>query len=335
MTIRLVPTSDATTWDALVADASGGTSFHRWSWLQLHSRLSGWRFIPLIVEERGTAVGVVPVLVHTGVPRSGVRPAFPYVGPLVPPSLLAEVLIALRRWQLPHLLPILRLEFGPDTGSGTDALSAAGYVSEVDSTFVVQLAGRTDADLEKALASRRRRAIRQADRNGVSVRPSAPGEIAALLPRLLGEAFGARELDSPYPRTIGSDIEEWARGRDDVYSTTVLIDGVPVGAQVALTDQDTVYGWAGGTLRDNRATDPFTVLAFDLFRWSRARGHRDIDLVGKVDEGVSAFKRSLGGVERPYVVASSVRVPSKVIGAFREVRRFSGRGWRVGTETSD
>jgi hypothetical protein len=308
--LRLRRSTDPERWDALVSSLPGGTAFHERSWLELQADTFGWHFIPLEVLADGEAVGVVPILLRSRVTRRSATPPFPFVGPLVPEPLLRGALRELRRWQARHGAPHIRLDFGPDAPAATaEDLAAAGYGWRPERTFVIELAGRTADDLRRAMNRNTRRSVDAAAEKGVTVRPARPGDVSALLPRILDEAYGGRGIAPAYPHSIGERIERWRGDREEVYARVALVGGEPAGMLVALGGRPVVMGWAGGCLRAYRHANPNTVLHFDLLNWALDRGNTALDLVGYVDEGVSRFKRSLGATESPYLSATSSLIP--------------------------
>jgi hypothetical protein len=323
--IRLVRTDDGALWDRVVATTGRGTAFHAWDWLQLAARQFGWRFDALVVEQDRRPVGVFPLFVEVGMPPHSVRPPFPYTGPLVQEEMLQETLRALRRWQLRHALPRVRFEFPPSVQTQS-ALESANCSWQEDATFVIPVEGRSEAELMAGMSRRSQRAVKKAAAAGVEIRASLPGEVADLLPRLFEEAWGVRGLVSPYPSSIAVELDDRIGTDARFHATTAVLEGRPIGVQVALIHERRVYCWGGGALRANRDQQPFTALAFDLFVWALRNGYEAVDMVGKVDEGVATFKRSLGGVEIPYLIAASTIVPSPAIAVVRALheRRSAG-----------
>lgn len=311
--VRLVQTRDPELWDALVAAATGGTLFHRWGWLDLQARIQGAPIDRLLVWEGDAPIGVFPVPRRRG-PAIDTLPApFPYLGPLVPVDRLAGTIAAFRRWQLLHGVLLGRFEFAPDAPPATARmLAASGCVVREDATVVVDLRhGSLDA-MQAAYSSIRRRDIRRAIRDGVSVRPARAGEAARLLPEVLGEAFEAHGRPSPYPADFGARIETWAAGRPDVGMFTALVGDEPAGIQVVIGGGPTAMAWVGASLRRFRAANPNVLLYQALLQWALERGCEEVDLCGVVDDGVRRYKLAFGGVERSYLRVESFFGPKRL-----------------------
>ncbi|WIB79171.1 GNAT family N-acetyltransferase [Curtobacterium sp. MCPF17_002] len=325
--ITFTRATSAAEWDPLVAASPGATGFHDWSWLRLMADVFGWTFHPLVVHENGRSVGVFPVLMRPSLLPRPAEPPFPYVGPLVPDALLGATIGAFRRWQIRHGRPFVRFEFGPGSAEAARRTFTGTRADwKPDRTIIVDLAGCTPETLTAGMKKGARHALRTAERNDVRIRPSLPGELTELLPDVLGEAYTSRGVPSPYPDDIGARIEAWAVGRDDVYIATAIVGDESVGALVALAGHPVVTGWAGGSLRAHRAANPSTALYHDMLQWALRRGHTSVDLVGYVDEGISRFKKSFGGVEQPYLTVISSLVPDAVLSAGATVRRSTRSG---------
>jgi hypothetical protein len=330
MAIEFERAHDGRRWGELVDASPGATSFHDWDWLHLMASVFDYRLVPLIVTHDGRAIGVFPILMkHSVLPRAA-EPPFPYVGPLVPPELLTPTLRAFRHWQMTHGLPFVRFDFGPLLAAEMQQALSQGPVEwKADRSIVVDLEGHTPATLVARMRDNPKKSLRKAERNGVVVRQSLPGELSVLLPRILHEAYTSHGVQSPYPDHAGARIEEWAAGRDDVYIGTALVHGEAAGVMVGLGSHSTAMAWVGGALREFRAANPNTLLYYDLILWALERGHPALDLVGYVDDRVAQFKMSLGGVERPYLNAISNRLPRGILAAAGAVRARRARRARA------
>lgn len=326
MTIEFTRAEDARLWSELVGGSPGATSFHDWDWLHLMADVFDYRLVPLIVSQGSRPVGVFPILLKPSVLPRAAEPPFPYVGPLVPDALLAPTLVAFRRWQLAHGLPFVRLDFGPLLADRVrEALTETPCEWEADRSIVIDLAGMTPDTLVQRMKANPKKSLKAAARHEVEVRPSLPGELTMLLPRILDEAYTSHGVPSPYPDRAGERIEEWAEGRDDVSIATAVVRGEPAGVMVGLGSHSTAMAWVGGALREFRSANPNTLLYYDLLLWALRRGHPALDLVGYVDDRVAQFKMSLGGVERPYLNAVSNRLPRVVLAAAGAVRDLRTR----------
>ena len=324
--VQLVPTDDAGLWDRLVVDHPRHTQFHTWAWLQLTERLLSSRAEHLLVVVAGAPVGVVPVV------RDGHRfmahgLPFPYLGPLVPDDLLAATVRAFRVWQLRHGVAFAVFDLPPGV-DGQHALVSAGASARPTSTVIVDLPA-DEAALLDGYSAMRRRSLRKAERAGVRVLPSAPGELTALLDDVLDQAYEAHGISSPYPTGSGALIEEWMKGRDDVVALTAFVGDEPAGVHVVLTGGPLSLSWLVACDRRFRDVGPNAALYHGALVESVRRGFAQMDLVGRVDDGVARFKTSFGGVEVPYVAADSFLGPEALRRAAKRVRALVRRSQPV------
>ena len=326
MATRLTATSDGALWQGLVEQSPRRTAFHDWSWLRMMSDAFGWRFDPLLVLVDEEPVGVFPVFRESRWTPRNVSVPFPFLGPLVPDEHLAGALRALRRWQAQHGLLMVRFDFPPGAGAAVKgSLSEAGCEWANDATFIVDLRHGSAETLRTRFDRDIRRRVRKAEEEGVEVRPSQPGELTELLPRVLNEAYTSHGKPSPYPSGIAEHIERWSAGRSDVYVRTAFVRGRPAGVLVALGLAPVTIGWLGGALREFRRVSANVALTVGSLEWALQRGHVAMDFGGYVNDEVARFKASFGADRHPYLSAASVRIPGFVIGAAHEIRRRRGR----------
>lgn len=314
-------TRDRTVWDELVAGAEGALPFHGWGWLDLQEQVLGVGYERLLVLAGDEPLGVFPV--PRSSPRSPTAPMLPYpfLGPLVPADRLLETFRAFRRWQWRHGLVVGRLEFGPDLADAARApLREARFGFRESGSVAVDLRHGSREEMFDRFSKYRRRDIRRALRDGASVRPARPGEVGALLPRVLDEAYGSHGVANPYPEHTGRLVEEWAEGRDDVCLFTGLVGDEPAGVQVGLGGHPTAIAWVGASLRQFRDANVNTLLYLRVMEWALDAGCERIDFCAVVDEGVARYKLAFGGVERPYLLADSTLVPQKARLLVRGVR---------------
>ena len=325
-TVRLERTTDATAWDALVDARTPEPAFHRWSWLDLQSRINGFVIERLVALRGDEPIGVVPVARKSARSFEGADAPFPYLGPLVATEHLAATVAALRRWQRQNRLLTTHFEFGPQAQDATlAALGATGTEAHHDSTVIMDLSHGSLEQLRAGYSSLRRRDIRRAVRDGSSVREALPGEITTLLPQVLGEAFEAHGKPSPYHESVGAQVEAWAAGRDDVGLFTALVNDEPAGVQVVIGGGDFAMAWAGACLRKYRDANPNVLLYDRLLEWSVEKGYSTVDLCGRVDEGVLRYKLAFGGAVQPYTVARSTLIPQPLLSAAARARRLVKR----------
>ncbi len=311
--LRLQPCSDVALWDRLVLTLPGGTSFHVSHFLDLQERMLGVRIERHLLLADGQPVGALPVVRRS---RRSLRSPwlpFPMLGPVVPEDLLPAALREFRRRQRRGLLVLGRFDVAPALAAAAPAAAGAtGMQVREDGTAVLDLEHRSAATLDSRMTASRRQGIRRAERAGVHAREARPGEVSAVLDAALDGAYARRGSVNPYPAGSGARIEDWARGREDVFLGVVFDRDVLVGATVVLAGHSVAAGWVGACLPGARACNAEAVLLREAFLWAMRRGNAAIDFGGRVDDDVERFKLSFGARAARYVTVESFLGPQVV-----------------------
>ena len=322
--VTLSPCTDPAVWNELVLRQPGGTAFHEWSFIDLAERLTGFRVERLLVS-MSEPVGVLPVVRRSAGSPIGEWMPFPYFGPAVPAELLGATLRAARRWQWRHRLVLGRFDLAPALADVVHvAADSAGMLVEDDSTLVLDVSHGSMDQVYAGMSARRRQYIRAADRKGVESRPALPGETAALLGRVLDSAYRRHGAEPPYPADVGAQFEAWAAGRDDVIALTSSVDGEPVGVSIGMGWHPVALNWVGAVLPEAQSSHANDLQYRDLVAWSIDRGHAVFDLVGRVDDAVERYKRTLGAHSVPYARVVSLLAP-RVVTRWIRARRSHAR----------
>lgn len=323
--VELVRSDDARLWDSVLAANPARTPFHRWAWLSDVAGLLDLRFVPMIALHDDRPVGVVPLLVRDGRIRIAPPLPFPYIGPVVPDRLLAAALTAQRAWQRRSGTLTAEIQLGPGATRGAGGVVAATTRTHHEATFRVDLAGGSADGLWAGLSSRRRNAVRVAERRGVTVRRSIPGDGALLLPRVLDEAFHAHGRSSPYPASVGTWTDR-RLGGGDLGAVTAELDGQPVGMLTLVHDDREGLGWIGGVLSAGRSANAGSALTMAALRWALEEGLESVDMVGEVDAGVASYKTSFGAQREPYLRMEISPLPTPALRLLRRVKAVTSGG---------
>jgi hypothetical protein len=295
--VSLSPVRSRGEWDALAAQY-GGTFFHRHLFLETMAAGLGLTLDLRIATVDGSPIGAVPLLLKRLGPLTTVNwLPFPYVGPLVPDDALRGTLAALSAYE--RSVRCVRAQHILMTTS-TDAFD--GYHASLDRTFVIQVAGRSNDDLLKAMSSGRRSAVRRAERAGVRYRHATRDEVTRLLPALFGRPFERQGLPAPYSAECFRLTWEQFADNPEVLFQTADLDGEAIAVQISLAGADRGLGWVMGRVDNPIASDSFVGMCWHTWQWARDQGCREYDLVGAPNEGIAAFKRTLGTQEQRYTV---------------------------------
>ncbi len=301
--VRRVPGSAA--WETCRATQPGATIFHRWDWLATMAHALDKLFLPLGFYHDDALVGLAPLLVKQRGPFKNANWApFPYLGPLVPAALWPRALQALDDYQRLNGIGLIGFGLAPDAAVDLDALRAAGYTLQVDTTQILPLNGRSEEDLWAGMTSHGRKNVKRSERGGVEVRASTENEIKHELPAITDEVFTSQDQPPPYPRAAVDLF--WDRYHDDpeVRMATAYCQGEPAAISITVGDGQRAYFWQGAGRRRFRNANPNAAVYWDGIRWARGRGYAQLDMVGTPDPGIAYYKSTFGAIDTPYVVAT-------------------------------
>lgn len=340
-------------WDAWVASTPGGHHVQTSGWAQVKA-LAGWQATRLIARSNGEIVGGCQMLVRD-LPLSR-RLAYVPRGPLLAsrdPELLDEVLAGMSAAARRQHVLLMKVQPPVDRDDMTAQLSERDFVaSELaaapGASVLVDVAGRDDAALLKAMRSTTRRHIRTAIKSGVTVRTGGPEDLGVLQSQLAATA--RRQGFDPYPPAYYRRLWDAFGVTRQARLLVVEHEGAPVAAALLIAFGDTVLykigGWGGGSARGANELMHYTAMC-----WAREQGFRYYDFEGiPVDvartvlsggpaptSGVPFFKLGFGG-EVVVFPGAQDRYFGRVLGpAVRRitphaersrtmVHRFAGRG---------
>lgn len=296
--ITFRPARSPAEWERAQAGLPGMTAFHRHGFLQAVAPALGCRFVPLLARWRGRPVGVAPLLVKRLGPACTVNwVPFPYLGPLVPPSLLSAALSALaregrRRRALNH-----QQSFAHPVA----AEAAPGFVSSVERTFVTALSGRTDEDLLSVMQRGRRQQILRAQAAGLQVCPAQRDDIR-LLASWAGRIFTAQDLPPAYCLDAYERVYDALRGVPGTVFLSARAGGRTVAVDLSFVHGRTAFGWQAATAGGPEAELAKVLLSWHALVRARDAGAAEFDFVGAPTEGIADYKRRFGAAERRYTV---------------------------------
>ncbi|OGG01311.1 hypothetical protein A2Z33_05350 [Candidatus Gottesmanbacteria bacterium RBG_16_52_11] len=168
---------------------------------------------------------------------------------------------------------------------------------------------RTEAEIFSGFSPAKRRNIRKAVKNGVSVRQS--GSISDFI-RIKARSAGMLGSLTTYGL---SEIYEVMGPR----RTAILLAGIPRGPRLLtvagvfiITVAPRSYYWVAGSIRQGKQAAAPSLLAWEAIRIAKSRGCRIFDFVGVWDEriprrnrnwlGFTRFKEGFGGTDIYYPV---------------------------------
>ncbi len=285
-------------WELHAADP-GATAFHGWEWLTWVAPLLGCRFVPLVVRQGATVIGLAPMLTHRRLAFRTANIVPFHLGPVVPPEHLSEASTLIRQWARRHGVVSFELAAHPTAGAPMDAFTRAGLTACTDETYLIDLKRTSIEVVWASLGSDARGAVRRSVTRGVSVRASTPDELRHVLPTIHTEVVNGR---AGYAARIGAQLAEGEPPFPARCATAVLGDR-PVGMSIAIGGPNAA-GWLGGVLQDAQATQANAALIWDAVEWAYAQGYDWLDMLGAPNAGIAAYKRKFKPQVLPHPVGT-------------------------------
>jgi len=296
--VQLVRAGSQGDWEEACAVFAGATAYHRYDFLQSVAPSLHCQFMPMMVLFRKKVAGVAPLLVkRLGLFSSINWVPFPYLGPLVPPELLPATLSALR-------LEARRLRAVNHQESFAclmPADSADGFTSVTDRTFVVPLDGRSDDDLLAAMSKTRRQDLRRAQQGGFEVVPAETADFRHA-DDWFSQVYAAQGLRTAYPPGTHVRVFGALKNAPGSVFYAARLDGLTVAVLAGFSTARRAFGWQSAVDPSHRTNYPQTLLHWRSLQWARDAGAIEFDMVGAPNEGIAAYKRRFGALERHYTV---------------------------------
>jgi lipid II:glycine glycyltransferase (peptidoglycan interpeptide bridge formation enzyme) len=307
-------------WDAWVAAAPGGHHLQSSGWGYVKAE-AGWRPTRILLRDSGQLVGGAQLLTRK-VPVIGKIGYVPR-GPVLlgrDTGLLDTMLGALREHAQRHRVSVVKIQPPVDRTDLPPLLESRGLIASglhtaPTASVVVDVGPDRDEDaIFKALRSTTRRRVRQARKQGVTIRSGGVDDLPTLQSVL--EATAGRQGFAPYPADYYQRL--WS-----VFGTTgqarLVItehEGTPLSAMLLIGFGDTVIykigGWADV---DGAPPGANELMHWTGMTWAHEAGYRNYDFEGIPVEvaraaragdppnakGVAFFKLGFGGdaVEYP------------------------------------
>src|SRR5579871_783150 len=305
LTVQLEAATSPGEWEDCCATFPYATAFHRYDFLQSIAPLLRCRFVPMMVLREGRPVGVVPLLVKRLGPFCTINwTPFPYIGPLVPAELIPATLSSLRLEgerlrALDHRQSFYHM--GLDWPADDSIFRANGFTYSTDRTFVVPVSGRSDQDLLAAMDRNARRQIRDGFRFGIEVLPAQPEDFE-LMDTWSRQMYAAQGIRPPYQTGTYRQIFNSLHNAKGTVFRAARLDGQTVAVHIAFSFARRVFDWKVAVDPRHRAHYPQAALIWQGLLWARDCGALEFDMVGAPREGIAAYKRKFGAVERCYTV---------------------------------
>ena len=272
-------------WDLWLAAAPGGHHVQSSGWGQVKAT-AGWQTTRILLRRSGDLVGGcqlltrhLPVLGQIGyVPR----------GPVLASrdsELVEAILAALRDHARQHRIALVKIQPPVNRDDLPALLEARGLtVSTLDTAPVASVVvdvgpDRNEDDIFRAMRATTRRRVRQARKEGVTVRSGGADDLPAL--QTIIEATARRQGFSPYPA-------DYYRRMWDIFGASgharLMIaehKSVPLSGMLLIAFGNTVIykigGWAGDAESPHGASE---LMHWTAIAWAHDAGYRHYDFEG-------------------------------------------------------
>ncbi|WP_447976729.1 lipid II:glycine glycyltransferase FemX [Candidatus Nitrospira bockiana] len=296
--IRSIPNHGE--WDLIVERHPAGTLFHTRGWLELLGHTQGARLLALGLFRHGRLVGVCPVFLRrmgpfmiAGSPL--VAEDTPYLGPVVDPAFLPDVLTRLSDILAGHGARFIRMLLSPAYGFA----ALPRYEVKEKRTHVVDLELGRD-QLWTRMEGRARTAIRKAEKSNVEIVWASPQSYLEEYWKMVEDVYGRQGRRPPNPLAF------YRRLFDTCYPASVAMllarhEGRMVGGMILAWQKDRAYYLNGASYRSCQPLGVNSLLQWEAMQWAAKLGCRWYDFVGSDLPWLARFKESFGGTLTPYL----------------------------------
>jgi len=318
-------------WDRIISLNPQALLFHTSIWLNLLSEVYGCSWHPLGIWDNGQLIGGFPLQIHklgpfrlAGSPLMQVIASTPFLGPSVPLEIIPSILPALEEYL--SVAHIAHIEIAYPNEVDVSPYLAWGYTAEVCDTVILEIGGRSQANIWNGLSSSCRRAIRKAENGPILIIEPQDGNFIPAYYSLCQEVyrFAGR---TPH---LGLDFYSvlWNRLSSSGYLKVLLaaLDDMIIAGALFLVYKDTVYYLSGASREAALSLRPNNLLQWHFIEWASAHGFQKYDLGGAVVPGITRFKLSFGGSCQSYTRVFRARSTLAQMG--RAVYKIAIPSWR-------
>jgi CelD/BcsL family acetyltransferase involved in cellulose biosynthesis len=287
-----------------VADASPrATFYHTGAWLR--SLADAYPHLSprcLVADDAGRTTGFLPFFEARRGPfrTAWSLPFGTYGGPVGDDDACRRLLLAFEhRLRKPGMIDGGWVDFH-------GCASAPGWEATDCSTHIVDLSGGFDVVWRERFDKPRRRRVRRAEEQGVTVRRGAGSDDVARFVDVYRARLEVWDTGPPHPDRLFSSLVERGGARVRLY--LALHEGAVVGGHLNFYHRDTVIAWCGMTAAHAADTQAGTLLYTTCMREACEAGFTVYNLGASLGRrSLVEYKESLGG--RPHAYRTYRRRP--------------------------
>lgn len=304
--------------DVLADSAPRATFYHTRAWLEsLAAAYPRLELRCLVARDAGALRGFMPFFVSRRGPlrASWSLPFGTYGGPVSDDGDADRALLDAFRRELsrPGTVEAGWVDFHNGAPDPACAVESA-------TTHLVDLRGGFDAVWNHGYDKPRRRRVRRAEEQGVTVRPAAGEDDVHRFFAVYRERLDAWKSGGGHPETLFHELVRRGGGT----RTRLFVaahEGEVVGGHLNLYHRASVIAWYGMASARGDELNAGTLLYAHCMRDACEAGHADYNLGASLGKpSLIAYKESLGGVEYRYRILRYRRLAGRIIGALRSLR---------------
>jgi len=300
--IRIAEEKDKEAWNKVVENSPHATIFHRWEWLKIVEKHTGYKLYPLLGHEENNVLAAFPVFYKKMVFLRSVfspppKTAMPYLGPVFSEyNELKQGKKESRFFELhekfesfmkskvrPHYINILL----PPGILETRPFLWSGYQVEPNYNYTIDLL-KGEEEIFKSFKKNLRQTINATERKGVVIEKGGKDELLVLYD-LLSDNYKDQKKKLPISREYVLDIYD-AFFPEYMNIFIAKYEGAILGGMVDLHYKEKIYSWIGNT--KNRVND---LDINDLIQWKAIQlgcreGFKTYEIIGANTQRLSFFK---------------------------------------------
>lgn len=295
--------TDATAWDALVADHPYGHPLQCWGWGEV-KRGAGWGAERLAVFDGTTLRAAAQVLTR---PLPGMPLSMTYVprGPVVAPDdaeAIRALAQALREHGRKHRSIFCKVD--PAWPQGTEhTLGAGGFRAspegiQVSDTYTIDLRPSADEILAN-MRSKTRQYVRKAEREDTEIVRDITGELLGACYAMYEETARRAHFGLHTKGYYEALFRGYPAARQYLY--VAFRQGVPLSFLWMVCAGRHAVEFYGGVSDAGQEWKSNYLLKWRAIRDMKAAGYEVYDLNGRVNEGIAQFKQGFGPAETTWV----------------------------------
>lgn len=293
--LREIAGSEISKWNELIQSLPGGTIFHTPKWLKLIENNQPLRIKKIGVFLDGKLVGVFPLCLKSFMFIKVAGSPFvvedtPYMGPVIDPCHILDILPALDEYSKRNRIGFLRI------------ISNQAYYAESrhkryhfieKHTHVLDIT-KTEDSLWKNLEGRCRTAIRKARKSGVVVARVTDRNYIEKYYSIIEQVYHSQNKPCPNQKAFYYDMWDLFAPSNAIFLSAKYRGEIIAGAIIIL-DRKRAYYLNGASKHDFRSFSASNLLLWEAINIAKERGAEQFDFVGSDIQRLAKFKKSFGG----------------------------------------